>query len=471
MMEDVYFGIDFGTTHVKAAAFSSQGQMLRCLREKTPGHPEGDATVYLPQQVREAILGLITALGREFTPKAIAVTGMSEAGVMLDRRTMEPVGPMLPWFDSRTQTLSQRYQDQDARRFLRTGLHNSFKYGVYKYLWLLEATGRKPEQTLWLSACDYVGWVLTGEAATDPTFAARTYLYDIQRRDWDDGAMAALGLTRNSFPKILETGMPLGYLKNGLLPGKIPVCLCGHDHLCATWFMQAQYPGCICNSMGTAETFTGTRREAPLTAAQWESGLTYGPFLTPGMQYWMANLPAAGLCVEWAWKTLCKQTPDYGALDTLLRETPGTRLLFFPFLNGIGTPVYNAQARGAFFGLSSETGGPELLCSVVEGICLQERYLLSLLPEQALQTPVCIVGGAARCPGWMQRKADILQRTLVCPDISEGTLLGAVLRMCTAEGLPFHPGRPDCRVYAPTDTADPWKKAYAQYCQLLKIFL
>lgn len=151
-------------------------------------------------------------------------------------------------------------------------------------------------------------------------------------------------------------GQPGGLSAGRLAPGAghVPVALCGHDHLCAALAAAHSRPGSICNSMGTAETFVGTRAARPLQAVDFEAGLTWGPFVRPGRQYWMANIPSAGLCMEWVRCALPGHEISYEEVERALEKSAGpAQAMFFPWLSGTGTPTYRADLGGVFWGLDT----------------------------------------------------------------------------------------------------------------------
>ena len=99
------------------------------------------------------------------------------------------------------------------------------------------------EDTKWLSVCDYVVYLLTGNLVTDPSFAARTYLYNIKDGEWEADLLEKYDLHIRNLPVVIPSGSIAGTLKGT----DIPVALCGHDHICAAYGMQLTESG-LCNS-------------------------------------------------------------------------------------------------------------------------------------------------------------------------------------------------------------------------------
>lgn len=470
-MNEYYVGIDFGTTNLKIAVFSSEGQLADCFRIPTPAAVPAPVG-YDPNQVFEMICSLLKLAGNRYRLSGIAITGMAEAGIMLRRDTGRPLTGIIPWSDPCTIPLAQRWSGQEEEGFLITGLRNSYKYGVYKYLWSLDAAGCRPKDTCWLSACDYLAYRLTGRIFTDPTFAARTYVYHLWDGTWDWKRIERFGLDCAWFPDIFPSGVPGGRLLPGILPDcrDIPVAICGHDHLCAAFGLWDMWSSGIVNSMGTAEIFLGLDGMRRFTLQEVTSGLTFGVFVKPEQRYWMANIPAAGRSIDWAIETFLSGA-GYEEFEKAITQAGKIEdcPLFYPFLNGSGTPDYDATKKGAFTGLRLGTSVQDFINAVVNGLCCQERYLLELAGA-APELPVLVTGSAAASAPWMQRKADILQRNIICNTQTEGTLFGAVALLCRENNFPFAAARGNTVQYTP-ETGPLWNGIYIQYQNGLNIKL
>lgn len=440
---DAYIAVDFGTSHIKCAAFSPKGELLCRLREPVPVEQDDFGDVYAPQKVYGIVLAQLAELRRRWNFLGIAVTGMSEAGLLVHRESGQEASVMLPWYSRRTETLAEEGRGQDEENFYCTGLRNSYKYGLYKYQWLLQRASAPQKDLVWLSACDYLAWKLTGQFVTDPTFAARTYLYDINAGDWSETALAENGINRKNLPVILPSGAVGGFLQNAGLScgGQVPVAVAGHDHLCAAYALLQQEENGICDSMGTAETYVGHVPARPLTKADYESGLVFGPFVQPGRMYWMANVVSSGMSVEWLRKLGGPpgQPLPYEALEKQLEALGSgpTGILFGPFLAGVGTPLFTSAPQGCFIGLTERTGYPQMMKSVMEGVAMQGRYVLGLAPQAVAKAPLMGAGGASNSPQWMQIKADAMGRPLNISAVKEGTLLGAAALMAAKLGSPM----------------------------------
>lgn len=445
-------GIDIGTTNTKAGLFRRDGTVARLARRPTPERRDAlGAPFYDPDEVWETVAAAIREAMDGASPEdvaAVGVAGMAETGLLLDRKTLRPRTPFVPWHDdSCAAHVADLRRDVDPEaRFVRTGLRPSFKHGLVKILWLRVRQPGITDGALWLSAPGYVALRLTGEARSDPSLAARTYAFRLDTRQWDAEWLGRFGLDTGLFPPLSASGAPIGTVMPGvtglgLAPGT-PVAVAGHDHLCAALAAGAIQPGLVLDSMGTAEALMGAVVERPLGAADDRSGLSYGPHVVAGMMAWHGGLPSSGGSLEWARGVLGGAMPM--PYDEVARLVEGagdgpTGILYFPFLSGRGAPRPDPGARGAFIGLEADCSRGRLLKAVLEGTSY-EMEAIRRSAEAATGAPIrraIVVGGGARNPAWLRIKADVSGCPLDVPDLPEAAALGAAM----AAGI-------SCGVYA-----------------------
>lgn len=358
--------LDLGTTNWKAAVFSQEGQLLALARIDTPIAVEDDFPCYDAHAVSEHLARLLAQITPELRSEVrqIALTGMAEAGLILDRQTLAPLSSVWPWFDRRALPLFDRVGKQPpfAEREDITGLPNSFKYGIYKFLTLLETGHYDIGSCLWMGFVAYVACLLTGETAEDVTIAARTFALNVHTRDWDDAFLAALSLTRQNFPRLVAPGETVGKLRQSMfgLSAGIPVSIGGHDHVCAAHACGLLEAGGVFVSTGTAQVMLGTRRESESA-----SGLSYGPSPAGAPYTCLGSIQSAGGSINYWRKLLFPGEEDYAVLLREAQDAPNpTSLTYFPYLGGSGAPHLDPHARGALLGLSESTSRGEIIAAV-----------------------------------------------------------------------------------------------------------
>ena len=117
-MQGTVISLDIGTTHLKAALFNGSGALLRLEKEPTPSVPGEGGAVYDPAAFRAIVLGQLERLieASPSVPAGICVTGMAEAGLILDKKTGEPKSELLPWFHPGPLPLADELSAEEERK-------------------------------------------------------------------------------------------------------------------------------------------------------------------------------------------------------------------------------------------------------------------------------------------------------------------------------------------------------------------
>lgn len=193
--------IDQGTTNSKAVLVSETGAILARgsaavgIEHPHPGWVEQD-----PTRIWASVLAAMGDCLRAATVQVIgiAVSNQRESVTVWDAETGRPLGPVISWQCRRTLPECNRLtaagygpRVQDL-----TGLPIDPMFPGPKMRWLLDRmpTGGRPRLgtiDAWLIHC------LTGGAAhaCDASNAARSQLYDLNRRDWSDELCALFDLS------------------------------------------------------------------------------------------------------------------------------------------------------------------------------------------------------------------------------------------------------------------------------------
>jgi xylulokinase len=139
----------------------------------------------------------------------------------------------------------------------------------------------------------------------------------------------------------------------------------------------------------------------------------------------------AGGLINWLREILDLEAEQlYTTLETEAASTPpgADGLVFLPYLQGERTPVWDPNARGMFFGLTTRHRRAHLYRAVLEGAAFAFRQMLEIV--QGTGTPiqsVALTDGGARSPLWRQIFADVLGIPVHWQPKSGGTLLGTAL--------------------------------------------
>jgi len=471
--------LDLGTTHSKAGLFTMEGDIVRFARHLTIIHQASSGRVYYdPEELWSGVLNNIHEVLKDVNPNDISVIGissMAETGILVEKQTGKARSHLLPWHDaSSISQVGELDQNRDPiQQFFRTGIRPNFKCSLSKLLWLRDTSPDLLEGATWLSTADYIAYRLTGEMATDYSLAGRTYAFRIDELVWDEEWLDVLGLPTDIFPPAFPSGKPVGELSSaaaslfGLPPG-LPVCISGHDHVCAAFAAVGTDSGQAIDSMGTAEALVGNFDQERLGIPEYQSGLVFGRHVAGGGYYWMGGMYTSGGSLDWLRRILSDPPLSYQEFEHLLEKIPPnpTGIIYLPYLAGSGSPHTDIHMRGAFIGLDRSHGRFDMLKAVLEGTAF-EAECIRQAAQSILKNEISSLkasGGGAQVSEWMQIKADVFGCEIQVPTLGEATLLGAALvagigsglynnaaearsSLINSPGVVYHPNRDQHHVY------------------------
>lgn len=423
-------GVDIGTTHCKAGLIDTNGAIIQQVSVPTPtkrtpdGYPLYDAE-QLWQVVQQAIADVTRNAGQI---SGVGVASMAESGLLVDRNTGQARTDMIPWHSQQASAAVDviRQAGDMTERFTLAGIRLNAKCGLTKLVWLQTQNPDLLTGAVWLSAADYIVYRLTGVFVTDHSLAGRTFAFRMDQRRWDADWLAQFGLTVDLFPPAHPSGT-LYPSTADCLPPDTPVCIAGHDHVCAAFATGTIAEPAMLNSIGTAETLLGAWNFRPLTAEDEASGLLFGCHVIPNTTYWMGSLSASGGSIEWMRHLLDEPPLTYAELLTLIEPiTAPTGILYYPYLSGSDQSITD---QATFIGLQHKHGRGDLIKAVIEGITYEIEHIRAIVTATLGITAqsITVAGGGTRNQAWMQIKADVSGVPQRIYPSAEATVLGAAL--------------------------------------------
>lgn len=308
----------------------------------------------------------------------------------------------------------------EAEFTAKTGLLIDPYFSGTKVPWLLDnvegARERAERGELAFGTIDtFLIWRLTGGRVhvTDATNASRTLLYDIHRGDWDDGLLEILRVPRDILPEVLDSAAEFGDADPGLFGGAIAIRGVAGDQQAATVGQACFEPGMFKSTYGTGCFAVLNTGDQPVRSQN--RLLTTIAYRLDGKTTYAleGSIFVAGAAVQWLRDGLglIDSAPETGPMAA--DADPGQSVYLVPAFVGLGAPYWDANARGAMFGLTRATGPKELARAALESVCYQTRDLLEAMqgdwPHAAdLDTVLRVDGGMVGSDWTMQCLADIL---------------------------------------------------------------
>ena len=430
--------IDQGTTSSRAILFDGAMQVVAVAQEELPQHyPASGWVEHDPADIWATTLrSARAAIARAGSPEiaAIGITNQRETVLVWDRATGAPIHRAIVWQDRRTAGLCAdlRAAGHEPAITHKTGLLLDPYFSGSKLAWLLDhvegARARAERGELMFGTVDsFLIWKLTGGRvhATDATNAARTLLYNIREGRWDADLCALLRVPMAMLPEVKDCAAEFGVTE--AFGGQIPILGVAGDQHAATLGQACFATGMVKSTYGTgcfallntgAELVASRNRLLGTIAYQLDGVPTYAL---------EGSIFIAGAAVQWLRDGL--GVIGTAAETQALAEAadPAQDLVLVPAFTGLGAPWWNAECRGAVYGLTRNSGPAELARAALESVGYQTRDLLDAMHAdwRGAAAVLRVDGGMAASDWTMQFLADILGAPVDRPALTETTALGA----------------------------------------------
>ncbi len=450
-MADVLLAIDQGTTSTRAIVFDAALSPIAVEQQEfrqiypAPGLVEHDPEEIWSTAVA-TVRGAMTKAGvtaREVA--AIGITNQRETVIVWDRATGRPIHNAIVWQDRRTADAcaALRRAGHEPKITERTGLLLDPYFSATKITWLMEnvegARAAARAGRLAFGTVDtFLLWRLTGGKvhATDATNAARTLLLDIRKGEWDAELCELFGVPRALLPMVCDSAGEFG--TTDLFGGAIRILGIAGDQQAATVGQGCFEPGMMKSTYGTGCFALLNTGEAPVHSKN--RLLTTIAYQLKGRRTYALEgaIFIAGAAVQWLRDALkvIGSAPDVNALAQA--ADPREQVYFVPAFVGLGAPWWDAEARGAMYGLTRRSGVAEIVCAALEAVGYQTRDLLEAMRADwpaASHTVLRVDGGMTASDVTMQFLADILDAPVDRPTVKETTALGAAYLAGLAAGV------------------------------------
>jgi glycerol kinase len=321
----------------------------------------------------------------------------------------------------------------------------------------------------------WVIWRLTGGKvhATDATNASRTLLYDIRAGAWSDEMGAMLNVPLGLLPEVRDCAGDFGEADAALLGRAIPIRGVAGDQQAALMGQGCIRPGEMKATYGTGcFMLINTGEAAPVSEARL---LTTVAAQIGGKRTYALEgaIFIAGAAIQWLGEGLQIQGGPQAAEKLAATANDALGVVLVPAFTGLGAPWWDANARGALFGLTRDAGLAEIARAAFDACALQTRDLIEAMRADAPQAfkgqvELRIDGGMSKSAWFSQRLADLTGVGVCRATYQETTALGAALFAGVGSGVyrdlaEAAAARPRTESYEPKMAKDPRELAYARW--------
>lgn len=487
-------GVDIGTTNTKAIAATLEGTVL-CRYEQSnamitpaPGHYEHDPKA-LYQTTKTCIAQVAASLKRVDQRAKISAISFSSAmhGVFAMDLDFNPLTNCVLWSDSRSVSVASRLKGTELGNqfYNHTGTPIHAMSPLCKIAWMKEnIPSIHARAAKFISIKEYIFFRLFGKFLVDFSIASATGLFDIQTQKWYEPALAYAGITMDQ----LSNPVPVTHAINGLRAADAEELGIDID----TAFIQGGSDGCLANlgvgaiKKGVAAVTVGTSGAIRVTESAPRvdpEGRVFSYILTPELHIIGGAVNNGGNVLQWFMDSLFTMESEnavertIGMLIEKAQELePGADgLVFLPYLLGERAPLWDASAKGVYFGVCMHHRNPHFALATLEGIVYALYEVGTVLAERTGRIDVIhATGGFFESDFCVQLLADVFNTPVHVMEDVDGSALGAVYVALHALGHQWGLDNMPVRGQVVIRYPDPsrhlqYMKAFERYSQLTNL--
>jgi xylulokinase len=440
-------GIDIGTSACKVACFTLDGQIVASKSASYPVHHKGAGWVEQnPQDWWEGVCKALQSMIREeqLNPQdiqGIGIDGQSWSAVAVDQEG-EVLCNTPIWMDTRAKNICDELNARIGEEKIFRLAGNSLKpaYTTAKILWYqkhLPEVHKKIYKIL--QSNSFIAYRLTGAITQDVSQSYGMHCFDITHGCWDNSMCELLGIDPNFLPDIVPCHQIVGTVtalaaeQTGLVKGT-PVVAGGLDAACGTLGAGVIHPGETQEQGGQAGGMS-ICVDTPVA----DPRLILSHHVVPGKWLLQGGTTGGGGVMRWFEQEFGDYErstsrkggkSSFALLDDLAGQIPAGSdgLLFLPYMAGERSPIWDARAKGVYFGIDFQKTKGHFVRASLEGTAYALKHNLDVAKEKgAVVQELRAMGGAANSVLWTQIKADITGKSIIVPSSDGATALGAAI--------------------------------------------
>ena len=378
--------IDQGTTSSRALVFDACGNVVSVAQKEleiiTPqsGWVEQNA-IQIWQDVRDLCESVLNK-HKDDHIVGIGITNQRETTIVWNKTTGQPVYNAIVWQDRRTAEYCKTLKPHADMITDKTGLVPDPYFSATKLKWILDKQDDINDLLFGTVDC-YLLWHLTDGRvhATDASNAARTMLFNIKTQQWDEDLCDLLGIPMHVLPNVLDNLSDFG--RCDLFDRPLEIMAMAGDQQSATFGQSCFDIGMVKSTYGTgcfALMNTGDvcvqSNNKLLSTVAWRIDGT----VTYALE---GSIFVAGAAIQFLRDqfNFFDDAAQSEAMALSVNDTDG--VVFVPCFTGLGAPHWNADARGALFGLSRGAKQAHIVRACLDAQAYQTRDLIDAMALDA----------------------------------------------------------------------------------------
>lgn len=419
--------IDLGTNAVRVMAFDLKGNVIGSTKGTYPTfHVEADYSEQDPEQIFITMLYVLkNFLTEKIHPKGYTVVSLCFSAtmhslLMVDKSGV-PMGNAITWADNRGKREAQELKNSALGKQLyeATGTPIHPMSPLVKVTWLARHDAERFSRTSkFLSIKSYVLQQLTNGYVLDYSLASATGFFNNQTLQWEQAALDYAGIEADRLPDLVPMFHSPGKLRKEFqtslgLRDSVKILVGSSDGCLATLGGGVWDEG---KAIITVED-SGAVRTIGKHVIRDTNQRLFNYVLTENCYVSGGPTNNGGVIFEW----YAKQFGDFRnpfdiehTIQHLVHEASevpaGSQgLLFLPYLLGERAPIWNANARGTFFGINIKHEKQHFVRAVIEGILYEIYSIGKTLQEHRTINSLTVNGSFASIPLCAKIIADLFK--------------------------------------------------------------
>ena len=449
-MTKYILSIDQGTTSTRAMLFDENFEINGTSQiEFKQFFPKDGCVEHDPEEIMNTIYHTVNDVleKAKITSKeilSIGITNQRETVVVWNKKTGKPIYNAIVWQDRRTAGYCNKLKDQGLSEKIQkiTGLIIDSYFSATKIKWLLENINGAKEladkgELLFGTVDSWIIWNLTeGKShVTDATNASRTMIFDIKKNTWSSQLLKLFEIPEHILPEVKNCADDFGTTSK--FGGEIKIGGVAGDQQAAAIGQACLNAGSVKSTYGTGcFMIMNTGEELKLSKNKLLSTIAYR---IDNKSYYAleGSIFIAGAAVQWLRDSLKLINTASETYYLYNQADPTQKIYLVPAFTGLGAPYWDGEARGSIFGLTRNTGIPEMVKAAIDSVAYQTKdLLLAMEKDSGMKINVIRVdGGMVNNESFLQFLSSLLQTNVDRPTIIETTALGAAYLAGYQSGL------------------------------------
>lgn len=436
--------MDVGTTATKGVLYDENGKAFFSASKGYPliqtkiGQAEED-----PKVIFDAVQEVIFALTQKTDGEIAAISWSSQMHSLIGLdKDNNLLTNSITWADNCAKNVVQDAKKSGLARkiYQKTGMPMHPMAPIYKMLWLKDNEPELFNQVKkWIGIKEYLIFRLTGKLIIDTTMAAGTGMLNLKTLTWDQELLDTLNVKQEQLPEIAqptEIVAPIKeeYVQKLGIDSDTKIVLGASDGYLSTIGVNAIDSDHFALNVGTS----GAVRTI-VDQPKIDQNASYFCYPVDKKHYLLGGpVNNGGIVFNWARQTLFdagEMPQDY--LDVAQSAPAGSRnLIFLPYLGGERAPIWDANARGSFVGLTRMHQKTEMARAVIEGIIFNlYDAAFSLIKNTKKPVAINATGGFLKSDFVRQLCADIFNMPIVTMKEQQSGTLAAMFLARQALGI------------------------------------